>query len=823
MLAHDLAVALRRLGRQRLHTAVGVLVLALGLVGFIGANLFVSYVRNYDRHFSAADRMYVVAERLRSSAFGYNAETFTTRSDPVVAEHLRLEAPELAAVARLYSAFRLVAVGDRRQPLMLGYVEPGFTSIFDLESLAGDMRNAVAAPRSAVITRRTAERLFGAVDVVGRTMTIVTQRPVDVAIAAVVEDPPEQSHFARGLFSQGVEAFVSWDVLEPSDPPMFAGWGNLGVTTYVLLPEDGRLTVAELDRRLARIIAHHVPPEWQFLQIDLAAKPVSAIAAMTVQAEFQGGYGASIGWVDILAALKLAGALLLAVACINFVNLALAQASGRALDVSTRKVLGASTLQILRHDLLRTSVVVLSALALSLVAVVQLGRLLPPPWSSPFVPRWGDASHALFLGATFVGVTLAAGLYPAVLVSAAKRVAASHLGMPNDALARLRTGAVGLQFALASALAAAAIVLLMQRGELHDALVGRLADEYVGIVIPPGERVAPEVLTAALLRDPAVEGTTAISGAPFQGHQQRRFARGRDSASPEVTVNFALTDHDYFSVMDVPLLAGRLFDRDRADDVLPQSGVDWQARKGRPVSLIVDRTAARALGWAAPEDAVGQVVLGPNGGPHEIVGVVESVPMTVRDNRVEGNAFGLSPASAGFRLVRIARDRLESALNHVDAVLKTTFDGRAIQGRGFLDQWFEYAYRTFELTTRALIGLATLALLISAIGLFGVASYFVSERTREIGIRKCQGAAPADLVRLLLWDLSKPVVVANLLAWPFALLAVDRYLAVFSERVAITPLPFAIALVMTWLLACAAVAVCVLRAARVKPAEALRL
>jgi putative ABC transport system permease protein len=823
MLAHDLAVALRRLGRQRLHTVVCVLVLALGLVGFISANLFVSYVRNYDRHFSAADRMYVIAERIRSSAFGYNAETFATKSDPVVAEHLRLEAPELAAVARHYPAFRLVSVGERSVSLVLGYVEPEFTRIFDLEALAGDVRDAVVAPRSAVITRRTAERLFGAVDVVGRTMTIRAQRPVDVAITAVVADPPDQSHLSRGLFSQGVDVLVSWDVLESFEPPLFMMWGNLGVTTYALLPDDGSLTSAELDRRLARIVANHVPPESQFLQIDLAARPVSAIAGMTLQAEFQGGYGASIGWVDILSALRVAGLLLLAVACINFVNLAVAQASGRALDVSTRKVLGASTLQIIRQDLLRTSLVVLAALALSMVVIVQLGRLLPPLWSSPFVVSWGDASLALFLGATLLGVTLAAGLYPAVLVSAAKRVAPSHLDMPSDSLSRLRTVAVGLQFAVASALAAAAIVLLMQRGELHDALIGRLADEYVGIIIPPGQQVAAEVLHAELLRDPGIEGTTAIVGAAFQSYQQRRFARSRDRGAPQVAVNFALTDHDYFAVMDVPLLAGRVFDRSRADDVLPQNSADWAARAGRPVSLVVDGAAARVLGWTAPADAVGEIVYGPNGAPHQIVGVVESLPMTVRDNRVEGNAFALSPSNANFRIVRIARDRVEAALSHVDGVMKSMFGGQAIQGRGHLDQWFEFAYRTFELTSRALIGLATLALLISAIGLFGVASYFVNERTREIGIRKCQGATPADLVRLLLWDLSKPVVVANLIAWPFVLVAVDRYLTLFSERVAITPLPFVVALLVTLLLACAAVAVCVLRAARLKPAEALRL
>lgn len=817
MLRHDLVVSLRRLVRQRFQTAVGVLVLALGLICFIGANLFVGYVRSYDRHFPAADRMYIVAERVRASGFGFNADTFTTRSDPVVAEYLRLEAPELDAVARLFKTDRLVTVDDRRVSLMVGYAERDFTDIFELEALAGEVRGALAAPRSAVITRGTAEQLFGAADVAGRTLTIAAREPVDVTIAAVVADPPGPSHLQRGLFSQGVvDLFVSWDVQESFEPPLAGGWGRLWVTTYALLPSDGSLGVGELDRRLERIVETRIPPEWRFLEIDLRARPVSAIAAMTAQTDFQGGFGPSIGWVDILSTLQIAAGVLLAVACLNFVNLAVAQASRRALDVGTRKVLGATTLHVLRQDLLQTSIVVLAALVLAIAALVPIGRLLAAPWSASLELPWGEPRFAAFLGAVFFGVSLAAGLYPALLVSAVKRVGASRLGVPGDALARLRTGVVGFQFAVASALVAVAIVLLLQRTELREALVGRLDDQYIGFPAGSAQSIAPDVLGSELARAPGIEGTTAILGPAFQSFAQRRFARVRDREAPSVAVNFVQTDHDYFAVMNVPHLAGRAYARDRDGDY-------WQQlRSGNPRSLVVDRAAARALGWAQPGAAVGEVVYGPGGDPNEIIGVVESVPTAIRDNGVQGNVFVLSPSTANFRIVRIGKDRLEAGLAHVDEVVKSLFAGASIPTRQFLDQWFDRAYRTFELVNRVLMGLAVLALSISAIGLFGVASYFVNERTREIGIRKCQGATPGGLVRLLLWDLSKPVVVANLCAWPLAAIAVDRYLLLFSERVAITPLPFTLALLATWLLACAAVGACVLRAARMRPADALR-
>jgi putative ABC transport system permease protein len=214
MLKHDLTMALRRLRRQKFQTAVGVAVLTLGLLCFVAANLLVSYVRNYDTHWSNSDRMYIVAERVRANDFAL-MPSFMTSSDAPVAEHLRADVPELGGVARRSVGQRLVSAGDRRMPLLTAYVEPQFGEIFDFDVLAGDAR-AIANPRSALITQRGAERLFGTVDAVGRTITIAAQQPVDVTIGGVVADLPNQSHLKfGGLFATGFDLLVSWDALEP--------------------------------------------------------------------------------------------------------------------------------------------------------------------------------------------------------------------------------------------------------------------------------------------------------------------------------------------------------------------------------------------------------------------------------------------------------------------------------------------------------------------------------------------------------------------------------------------------------------------------------
>ena len=819
MLKHDLTIALRRFARHRLHTAIGVLVLALGLFCFIAANLFVGYIRGYDRHWPNAERIYVVAERLRAADYGVTP-SFDTGSDAQIADLLRVEVPELAAVARLHGAQQLVSIEDRRVPFAVAYVEPEFTEVFELTTLAGDGRQALAMPSSAIVTRRGAERLFGAADVVGRSLTLAGTRPVDVTVRAVIEDFPQQSHLRRsGMFlSVGPDVFLSWDVLDNFPQSVPLNWGARSMKTYMLLPANGELTKLELDRRLATIAAERVPGEWQFLNIDLESRPVSAVTELAAQNWFQGQWGGGL-WIDVLSALRVSAAAILVIACLNFLNLAVALGTTRALDVSMRKVLGAKTVHIVRQDLLHTAFLVVLALALALAVVVPLAKLFAAPWSLSLEIPWSEPQLFVFLAGTLCGVTVAAGLYPALVAARARRAAASSVHGAGDALARIRTVLVGFQFAAASALVVAAIVLLMQRNELHEALVGRFPDQYVSIFLPPSESASREVLANELARGPGIVGTAGASQPPFYA-LPRRFSRGRDDTAPGVMIDWVHTGDRYFDVLEVPLVAGRVFAPDRSDE-LPSTGEEREARRGRPPSIVLDRAAARALGWADPADAVGELVYGPGGGAHEIVGIVEPVPMSIRAGDTSGTAYVFGPSTNDLRIVRIASDRVDAALAHIDETLKSVFPGQP-PNRLFLDQLFEGYYRTFDIINRVLIGLATFALLISGIGLFGMASYLANRRTREIGIRKVQGATPASILRLMLWDFSKPVVWANLAAWPLVLIALDRYLSVFAERVEMTPLPFVLALIATWLLACLAVGACAWRAAKLHPAEALR-
>ena len=173
-------------------------------------------------------------------------------------------------------------------------------------------------------------------------------------------------------------------------------------------------------------------------------------------------------------------------------------------------------------------------------------------------------------------------------------------------------------------------------------------------------------------------------------------------------------------------------------------------------------------------------------------------------------------------IIRIAKDDVAVALAHLDAVLKKIEPSRPPRARMFLDQTFESAYWTFNMINFVIAVLGAVAIAIAAFGLFGMASFMTGRRVREIGLRKTQGATSMQILRLLLADFAKPVLYANLLAWPVAYVAADRYLDFFGERIALTPVPFAVALLVTLALAWLVVASRAIRAAWIAPARALR-
>ena len=290
-----------------------------------------------------------------------------------------------------------------------------------------------------------------------------------------------------------------------------------------------------------------------------------------------------------------------------------------------------------------------------------------------------------------------------------------------------------------------------------------------------------------------------------------------------VPVTVSSVNHDFFATLDIRLLAGRVFDRDQNDTI------GSAFRSGTTPVIVIDRALAQQHGWQTPDEAVGKTIyvvnIGAGSGtpaPRTVIGVVENYPMAlVSPFGATANLYELQPSTATLPIVRIAAGEAAAALKEIETVWSALAPSVALKME-FADQTLNRAYAYFGMVTSVFLGVAMLALAISVLGLIGMSIQVIGRRQHEIGVRKTLGASVAKVVRLLLTDFSKPVVIANLIAWPMAYFVMNLYLSVFTLRTGLSLTPFLLSLASTMAIAWIAVSAQATRAARMKPAAVLR-
>ncbi len=827
MFRHYLLAALRNLWRFKSSSAISVLGLALGLACFIAARGAVTYLTHGDRDFKDIDRIFLIFARYyhESPVSGYDSG-FLPGGLGEAAKFLPTEAPELAAVASLSAVPGLhVYVGGRMSFVDAAWADPAFLNIFPLPFVRSAAVNPLSEPRQAVLSEATALRLFGTTAAVGRVLTL--EDALDVTVAAVMRPFPPTSHFYRaggapGLTQAGdfgFELLISRQTyealqaaLEKRHSPRAGGM----VYTYVMLPRHGGFTVSKLNQRLEGF-AHRHGLEAPIQQIEYRAEPVAGLRLDALQ---RAVFGLRQG-MSLAALVMLVAGLVLAIACVNYVNLAVVRSLARAREIGIRSVLGAGRLhvavQYLTESALQTGLAALVALVIlaGITGAVDAHTELDVTGAiASSVGFWIGVSLAC------LGTALVSGVYPAVRLASLRPIWAIRAG---DALASPRTGPrliVVAQFAVASLLLTALAVVRAQNAVLRAAGMSPAADQT--IVLGRGwssEGTSLETWRQALSADPAIESVAAISSMPWSGGIPSGEFLAREVHSAHVIAMSTLVSPDFRAALGMRLAAGDAFD-------LP-------AARRASDGVVIDRTLAQALGFATPQGAVDQVVyeLTPDlrvTSSVRIAGVVENDPLRI----LSPSAGGMSLRANLYRLmgpdesrgatlvVRVSRHAIPHALATIDAAWRrlsnTPID------REFMDELFERAYRMQAYLDRILTALTLAGCVIATMGVFGMALFVAERRAHEIGVRKAIGARPRQILAMLMRDFSRPIVIANLVSWPLAYVATQDYLSLFSERIRLSPLPFVFGLAVTLAMAWVAVYGQALRAARVQPAAVLR-
>jgi putative ABC transport system permease protein len=534
-----------------------------------------------------------------------------------------------------------------------------------------------------------------------------------------------------------------------------------------------------------------------------------------------------------LSALAAIGVLIVVSASINFVTLMTARAGRRAIEVGVRKAAGARRSALIVQFLGEAMLYVILAVA---IAVAATELLLPGVNAKLDRTIAFDYFGDPVLAAALVGGTLAlgvlAGTWPALVLSAF-RPAAVLKGQPVRGVGGelARKGLVTLQFAIMIGLIVATVTLWRQTlFSLNDRLrvdgskiliVGGACDPglHPGQAASPGARAFREQVAAM----PGVEAAICTSSEAF----------GNDGATtpvqiagrPPVMLNRAPVDFGSLEFLGLRPLAGRFFMADRGGDALTQAGPN------RTGAVVLNESAARSLGFASPSSAVGHVVTWKEmtfqsatpkldyAAASQIIGVAPDFTLHTRA-RVKPLMFVAQPYNVNLFMLRLRGARLPETLPAIETVWTAT--GHGVMSRVFLDQFLQATYADILLQSTA-IGLgAGVALVIAALGLFGLSAHATEHRTKEIGVRKTMGASTADIVRLLLWQFNQPVLWANLIAWPVAWWAMSRWLTGFAYHVELPPWLFVASGGAAILTACATVLTHALLVARAKPVNALR-
>jgi putative ABC transport system permease protein len=544
------------------------------------------------------------------------------------------------------------------------------------------------------------------------------------------------------------------------------------------------------------------------------------------------GFMLLFGDIDVKKLLVFAGFLVLFVGCLNYSNFVIAQLVHRSHEICVHKVIGAKRRQLIAQhgleSLLIAGLAVGVALAVCAAVLATLDSLRTVGFHVGLLmtPRLWLAS----LGG-LLGIVAIAGAYPALHTTRASLIEMLRPQGSSGQSHRLRSLLVGTQFAFSGTM----LILAMFVFNQNRTMVSRAKSESTPVLALRG--LLPQTddeldrLEAALRRSDSIESTTRSKTVPWQlgNTEAAPLWRSADPRSSFVALNRVAVGNDYFETMSMPLVAGRAFSQEVASDLYPAPR-ELSTANGT-YSVVIDSATVTRLGWSSAEQALGQqiytsylppVVDEPRFVSLTVVGVVENRPLEIATiGYTPTHVFMLSPTESQNVLVRPSPDAMPEALAHIDNVWREFYPGSRAKP-DFVDDIFDNNYAIFKGIGNVFAALALFSFAISTVGLIGMATFIVRLRQREVGIRKILGANKRRMLRMLLTDFAKPVLIANVVAWPVGFVLASAYLSIFYVRAAVTPLPFVLSLLLSLAVAVSAVVYQASRSSGVRPAAVLK-
>jgi len=790
MLKNYLKTSYRNLVRYKTYSAINLLGLTLGTACFLLISVYVAEERSFDSFHDDADRIHRV-----NVDFISETSTFSNAlSAAPMGPNLQMAASGIESFTRIRAVRpeALIQFGDTRSYERSGYyADSTFLRVFSFPLMQGEADRVLIVPNSIVLTRSMAMRYFGLEDPVGQTLRM--NNVADLTVTGVLQDVPQSSHFQ-------FDFLISMSTIEPS----LTSWFSNPYFTYMKLgPSVDPETVNQAAVPLVETYMEESARQ-AGVSVRLWIQPLLDIRLNPQNNDISNGRGAT--HLYLLTGIAL---FILLLACVNFINLATARSATRSKEVGMRKVIGAKRSQLIAQFLGESTM--LAFLACGAGVFVAFQAL---PAFASLVGREVEMSLSLglvgYLFATGALVSLVSGLYPALQLSRLQpiRILKSALGSGGRGKSMFRSSLVIFQFSVSVALIIVTGMVYRQLDFLKTEKLG-LTTEQV-IVLPVNQALADRAgsLKTSIGSIPGVESVAYSNRAPGTGAYGTITQRTDLPDDSIIETKYFFADNDLLKVLDIPLVVGRFFE--------PESNSEPAAR------FIINEQAVEDLGWESAQDALGQELRWSGDTEGQIIGVIEDFhfqPMTVHMQPV---VMQYRESGQGALLVRLRTDDISTTMQLVEARWdEVASDWPFVVS--FLDQDYDSLYRSEEQFGKIFSTFSLLALMIACLGLFGLATFAVQQRTRELGIRKALGATGGGIAVLLSKEFTILVLVANVLAWPAAYFFLDNWLGNFPFRTTMAWWIFVLAGGMALAIAILAVSSQAIRASRTNPVEALRL
>ena len=812
MLHNYFITAFRNFSRQRLYSTINIFGLAAGLACTIFIGVYLRDELSFDTWMPESENLYRAEVTFRVPG---GAPIVSAISPFLLGSEMEATLPGVVEETHIMRQRSTIVTGRHEFAEPVYTVGPNFFLVFRLPLIAGNVGRVLAQPESVVLSESNARKYFGTDKVLGKFLTIDSSHRLRVT--GVMRDLPHNTQLDGGIFISDRSNAVQLSHDIRSDWSAFVGW------TYVRLSPAAK--VSDLEARAGALIAEHISPPSSktaneragpLVQVSLVPFRNVHLTSDYTKGGMRAGGNRTTMWG--LAAIAI---LVLAAACFNFTNLATARATVRSREVGMRKAVGALRPQLIAQFLGESVMMALLAMIVALAIVemltVPFDRLVNRPIALDYAT---DGGLVLAIVGIAMATGLAAGFYPAIVLS--RHTPAVVLGPRSSGQTDagvLRAALIVFQFGISISLAVAALVIFAQIRYARQADIGLKHDRIV-IVSNSGQQKLSSGKISRLLHvlnaNSDIVRAAQSNAIPFEGREERTDATIPGTATQLVVAAIDISP-EFPIVYGMKLLKGRLLSSVYRHDASKTSGTQNIIQED--ANVVVDASAAHAFGFA-PGNAVGRIIK-IDGKRAIIVGVVQNALFLGARAQPLGSVYYLNPDRLTDISVRIRPGHAKEALQQIDGSWHTIASPLPIR-RHFLQHSFDRLLDEDRRQGTLFAVFVGIAIIIACLGLLGLAAFTAQQRTCEIGVRKAFGASTMDIVRLLLWQFSVPVVLANVIAWPVAWYYLNNWLEGYSKRIVLTPVYFIAAGTAALAIAWVTVLAHAVRVARANPIDALR-